>query len=110
MSFDSIDHQKCEECGAIYKELIEAWRAARMRFREHWLASGKDHQDFKDVVRSMRMEFLEDENLRNELLQANAPDVARAQRRMAEHEAATGHSVLREGSRNIGFRDLSELF
>ena len=81
-----------------------------MRFREKWLASGKTHQDFKDSVRSIPPEVLDDETLQTELLQAQSPEVTKAQRRMKEHEAATGHSVLAQGWRHIDFRDLSELF
>jgi hypothetical protein len=110
MDFNSADKLKCEECGAIYQELLDTWRAARMRFREKWLASGKTEQDFRDTVRSMLPEMLDDETRRMELFLAHAPEVARAQRRMKEHEAATGHSVLRAGWRSIGFRDLSDLF
>ena len=109
MSFNFAEHSKCEECGAIYKELISTWRAARMNFRDRWIASGKTHQDFRDAVRSMPPEVFDDEALRAELLQTKAPEVANAQQRMKEHEAATGHSVLALGWRNIGFRDLSEL-
>jgi hypothetical protein len=53
---------------------------------------------------------LDDEILRTEWLQTRAPDVAQALRRMKDHEIATGHSVLAQGWRNTGFRDLSELF
>ena len=110
MSFNFAEHSNCDECGAIYKELLSTWNSARMRFREKWLASGKTHQDFKDSVRSIPPEVLDDEILRTEWLQTRAPDVAQALRRMKEHEIATGHSVLAQGWRNIGFRDLSELF
>jgi hypothetical protein len=112
MDFNFAEHVKCEECGTIYRELLNTWRAARIRFRETWLASGKTGQDFRDALRSMLPELLRDETRQRELLHAlheNAPEVARAERRMAEHEAATGHSVLAQGWRNLGFRDLSEL-
>jgi hypothetical protein len=100
---------QCEQCGAIVRELRDAWRAGRMRFRETWLSSGRDLQDFRKALISLLPEVLDDEVRQAELLQAHFPDVAEAERRKAEHEALTGHSVHKDGWRSAGFHGLSDL-
>ena len=109
MNPDSPDNLQCEECGAILRELRDAWRAARMRFREAWVSSGRDHSDFVAALRSgdLSQELLDIQPWQTELSKACPADIAEAQFRKEKHEAETGHSV-NKGWRKAGFRDLSD--
>lgn len=104
----SPDNLQCEECGAILRELRDAGRAARRRFRDAWFSSGKDHRDFVAALRSgdFPAEFADSQSWQTELSRTH-PDIAQAQRRKETHESETGHSVY-QGWRNAGFRDLSD--
>ena len=109
MNPNSPDNLQCEECGAILRELRDAWRSARRRFRDAWLASGRDHSDFVTALRSgdLSPELLDVQPFQTELSKACPADIAQAQRRKEKHESETGHSVY-EGWRQAGFRDLSD--
>jgi hypothetical protein len=108
MNFTDPKNLQCDECGAIFRELRDAWRAARARFRAAWESSGRDHSDFRRALPELLSRASETDGLQPELLQQHAPDVAAAQRRMAQHESATGHSVLKDGWRSAGLRNLSD--
>jgi hypothetical protein len=101
------NNDQCEECGAIFRDLREALRAERLRFRDAWLSSGKNHQDFEKALRSGELlpELPDDQAQRTE--RKYPPKIAQAQRRKEKHESETGHSVY-QAWRQAGFRDLSD--
>ena len=96
------------ECGAIFLELRDARRAARARFRDAWQSSGRDHADFRRALPGLLSEAFDSEGVPPAFPQERAPDEVRALDRLAQHQAATGHSVLRDGWRSAGFRSLSD--
>ena len=62
--------------------------------KESWLASGRDLGELRD---QMLASFARDET--PESLHGHYPRTRDARRRMAEHEALTGHSVFTHGLR-----------
>jgi hypothetical protein len=85
----------CDVCGAIARELHEAWQADNRdvaeRMREVASSSGRDVQKFVvDWVCSIT--DMPDDEMQT-LLRSHYPRVAEARRRKAEHENSTGHSV-----------------
>jgi hypothetical protein len=82
----------CETCTALAKELRDGFVILQKRFRESWLASGRTHQDFVKALK----------DLMDGSVSVGSPEYvqqfrefAAAERRRREHEAASGHSILK---------------
>jgi hypothetical protein len=83
---------QCTECAAILRELWAAVPTDHRDLKESWLASGRDLGELRD---EMLASFAQDD-LANWFM-GRYPRTREARRRMAEHEALTGHSVSRTG-------------
>src|SRR5262245_22492710 len=109
MTGNNSSNRNCSECGAILRQLREAWRgdyrAARERVRDAWLASGlKLDQFYKAYLSGPDAEI-------DERFQADFPRFAEMRRRASEHELLTGHSVVVHGWRDWGIGgDLTSWF
>jgi len=91
---------RCEECGAIVKEMQSAWetdsRDVRQRLRQVAASSGRDISQFSiDWIRSV-IQLPDDEM--QVLLKSHYPRVAAARQKQTVHETTTGHSVSVHGS------------
>lgn len=85
------DNFRCEECGAILREMREAWQADQHAVRlssrnptellQEWL-SADDYQMAKLAV-------------------SQYPRTLAVRRRRTEHEVLTGHSILTHGWRAL---------
>ena len=85
---------QCAECAAILREFWEAMPADVRNLKESWLASGRDLNSLRD---GMLASFAQDDS--PDFVQGHYPHTREARRRMAEHEAMTGHSVFTHGLR-----------
>jgi hypothetical protein len=84
---------QCAECATILCKLRDAIPADFQNLKESWLASGRDLGELRDQMLEC---FARDTA---DLFQAHYPRTREAQRRRAEHEALTGHSVFTHGGR-----------
>jgi hypothetical protein len=85
---------QCAECAAILRELRDGAPSDLWKLKESWLASGRDLGELRD---QMLASFAQDDSA--DLLQSNYQRTREARRKMAEHEALTGHSVFTHGLR-----------
>jgi len=85
---------QCAACAAILRELWAAVPTDHRDSKESWLAAGRDLSELRDRTLAA---FAEDDS--PELVQGHYPRTREARRRMAEHEALTGHSVITHGWR-----------
>jgi hypothetical protein len=85
---------RCPECAAILRELVEAPHSDAEKLRKDWLAAGRDLKELRDTwLASMA----DDDS--SDITSSYYPRTAEARRKKREHEALTGHSVLRIGAR-----------
>ena len=94
---------KCEECGAILRELRDAMQLDELELRRrlHQTAdsSRRGIEEMRDVWLASIVKMPTDEM--HTILRAQYPRVADMQRKQAEHESRTGHSVFRDGWRTM---------
>ena len=84
----------CAECAAILRELRNAMPSDFRNLKESWLASGRDLNELRD---EMLASFANDDSA--DRIQSHYTRLCEARRRMAEHQALTGHSVFTHGGR-----------
>lgn len=85
---------QCAECAAILRELMAALPSDFQDLKQSWLASGRDLGELRD---EMFAGFAQDDSPDSPL--EHYPRTRAARRRLAEHEALTGHSVFTHGLR-----------
>jgi len=83
----------CVECAAILREFTAAMPSDFRNLRESWLASGRDLGELRN---EMLASFAQEEA---DWFTGHYPRTREARRRMAEHEALTGHTVFTHGLR-----------
>ena len=81
---------QCAECAALLQELVAAMSADSERQRESWIASGRNLLD----LRNQMLAAIANDGPR-EMSEAHSPRTFEVKRKMAEHEAQTGHSVFK---------------
>ena len=80
---------QCAECAAILREFWEAMPADFRNLKESCLVSGKELVELRD---EMLASFAQDDSAN--WFTGHYPRTREARRRMAQHEALTGHSVF----------------
>jgi len=85
---------QCPECAAILRALRDAIPSDLRDLKESWLTSGRDLGELRD---EMLASFAQDGS--PDLLETHYTRTREARRRMAEHEALTGHTVFTHGLR-----------
>ena len=87
------DNFQCEECGAILREMHEAWQS-------DW--KGVKSLDQDPMV--LRNEWLNADELQTyELYRTHYPRTIAVRRRRIEHEILTGHNAITHGLRSAWF-------
>jgi len=81
--------RKCSECTDLLNELVSAMQSDGERLKESWIASGHDLVELRE---KMLASIANDESL--ESFTASSPRTAEVKRKMAEHQAQTGHSFF----------------
>ena len=82
------------ECAAIVREFKAAHRSDLERLKESWIASGRDLTELRDRFLAS---FAEDDSA--DLFHEHYPRTREVQRKRAQHESLTGHSVFSLGPR-----------
>ena len=87
---------RCEECGAILRELAEAWRSDWKNLN----SSGRDPVELRNELLSC------DDSQLAEMYQQHYAKSVEARRKKTEHEVLTGHTVMLHGmwTSGLGYR------
>jgi len=81
--------RKCAECADLLNELVSAMQSDREHLKESWIASGRDLVELRDKMLSS---LANDET--HESFGPGSPRALEVKRKMAEHQARTGHSLF----------------
>ena len=85
---------QCAQCAAILRELAAGPQSDLDRLKDNCLAAGRDLADLRNEILAS---FANNESA--ESMHAYYPRFTEGQRKKAEHEALTGHSVYTHGLR-----------